>query len=74
MIPGQELAADTWPLLHAIQPFPPRYGYEEYAQRQPDIGTVLDVNRSYPNRRWDLSGGVAGWQGAARNVGVEDVW
>jgi hypothetical protein len=73
MIPGDEIAAQVRPPI-PIQPFPPRYGYEEYPQRQADIGTVLDVDRSYPNQRWNISGGVAGWQGSARNVGVEDVW
>src|SRR5215467_7328038 len=74
LIPGDEIAAETRPPLPMIQPFPPRYGYADYQERQATIGEVLDVDRSYPNRRWDLSGGVAGWQGAARNVGVADVW
>lgn len=73
MIPGDEIVATVRPPIH-LDPFPPRYGYTPYQDRQSDISQVLDVNRSYPNRRWDLSGGVAGWQGAARNVGVEDVW
>jgi len=73
MIPGEEVVAETRPPLD-IDPFPPRYGYPPYEQRQSSIEEVLDVNRSYPNRRWDLSGGVAGIQTSARNVGVEDVW
>ena len=74
MIPGEEIVASVRPPLPQIQPFPPRYGYVDYPDRQATIGEVLDVARSYPNQRWNLSGGVAGWQGAARNVGVEDVW
>jgi hypothetical protein len=75
MIPGDEIVATVRPPIPTLgDPFPPRYGYPDYQERQADISQVLDVNRSYPNRRWDLSGGVAGWQGAARNVGVEDVW
>jgi hypothetical protein len=75
MIPGQEIVAEVRPPIPTLgDPFPPRYGYAPYQDRQATIQEALDVNRSYPNRRWDLSGGVAGWQGAARNVGVEDVW
>lgn len=73
MIPGDEIVAEVRPPIY-LDPWPPRYGYAPYQERQADIEQVLDVDRSYPNRRWDLSGGVAGWQGAARNVGVEDVW
>jgi hypothetical protein len=73
MIPGEELVAEVRPPI-ALHTFPPRFGYLDYQDRQATIEQVLDVNRSYPNKRWDLSGGVAGWQGAARNVGVEDVW
>src|SRR5215831_17747986 len=73
MIPGDEIVATVRPPIY-LDPFPPRYGYAPYQDRQDGIDQVLDVDRSYPNRRWDLSGGVAGWQGAARNVGVEDVW
>jgi len=73
LIPGDEIVAEVCPPIPLI-PFPPRFGYMPYQERQPDIREVLDVDRSYPNRRWDLSGGIAGWQGAARNVGVEDVW
>ena len=74
MIPGDEIVAEVRPPI-CLEPFPPRYGYPSYQERQDSIEEVLDVNRSYPpNRRWDLSGGVAGWQGAARNVGQEDVW
>lgn len=74
LIPGQELAAEVRPPLPQIIPWRPRYGYPSYQERQADIQEVLDVDRSYPNRRWDLSGGVAGWQGAARNIGTQDVW
>ena len=76
MIPGDEIVAEVRPPIATLgYPFPPRYGYLDYPDRQAGIDEVLDVNRSYPpNQRWDLSGGVAGWQGAARNVGVEDVW
>ena len=73
MIPGNEIVAEVRPPI-ALEPFPPRYGYEDYEDRQATIGEVLDMPNSYPNKRWDLSGGVAGWQGAARNVGVEEVW
>lgn len=74
MIPGQELAAGVRPPLPQIQPFPPRYGYPTYPDRQPGIEVAFTADRAYPNARYELSGGVAGWQGAARNVGVEDVW
>lgn len=76
LIPGDEIVAEVRPPIATLgEPWPPRYGYLDYQDRQATITQVLDVNRSYPpNRRWDLSGGVAGWQGAARNVGVEDVW
>jgi hypothetical protein len=73
MIPGEEIVAETHPPL-SLEPFPPRFGYVDYERRQPTIEEVLDVDRSYPNRRWDTSGGIAGIQTAARNVGVEDVW
>jgi hypothetical protein len=73
MVPAEEIA-QIRPPLPQIDPFPPRYGYADYPDRQPGIGLVLDVDRYYRNRRDDISGGVAGWQGAARNVGVEDVW
>lgn len=72
-VPGP-VVAQIRPPLPQIDPFPPRYGYEDYPDRQPGIDVVLDVDRYYPNRRDELSGGVAGWQGAARNIGVEDVW
>lgn len=74
MIPGDEIVASVRPPLPMIQPFPPRYGYADYQERQATIDEVLDVGRSYPNRRWDLSGGVAAYQASARNVGVQDVW
>jgi hypothetical protein len=75
LIPGDEIVAEVRPPIATLgDSFPPRYGYMDYQERQPSITQVLDVDRSYPNQRWDLSGGVAGWQGAARNVGVEDVW
>lgn len=72
LVPGAEVVASVPPL--PLEPFPPRFGYLSYQARQAGIEEVLDINRSYANRRWDLSGGVAGFQGAARNVGVADVW
>lgn len=72
-IPGAEIAAIR-PALPQIIPFRPRFGYESYPDRQPGITVVLNVDRYYQNRRDDLSGGVAGAQASARNVGVEDVW
>lgn len=73
MIPGDELAATVRPPFN-IDPFPPRYGYPDYQDRQPGIEVAFSADRNYPNARYELSGGVAGYQGAARNVGVEDVW
>lgn len=73
MVPGEELVATVRPPLF-VQPFPPRYGYADYQERQASIGEVLDVDRYYPNARYDLSGGVAGYQASARNVGVAEVW
>lgn len=75
MIPGDEIVATVRPPLPFIQPFPPRYGYVDYPDRQATIDQVFGQDR-FPltNARYDLSGGVAGWQGAARNIGVEDVW
>jgi hypothetical protein len=73
LVPGEELVTTVRPPLN-LDPWPPRYGYLDYVDRQAGIDEVLDVNRSYPNRRWDLSGGIAGIQESARNVGVQDVW
>ena len=72
-VPGAEIAAIRPPLPQIIA-FRPRFGYEDYPDRQPGITVVLNVDRYYQNRRDDLSGGVAGWQASARNVGSEDVW
>lgn len=75
MIPGSEIVATVRPPIMTLgYPFPPRWGYPSYPDRQAGIDVALDVSRTFPNARYDLSGGVAGWQGAARNVGVEDVW
>lgn len=74
MIPGDEILATVRPPLPQIDPFPPRFGYPDYPDRQPGVDVAFSVDRFYPNARYELSGGVAGWQGAARNVGVEDVW
>jgi hypothetical protein len=74
MVPGAVILAQTRPPLPQIQPFPPRYGYPDYPERQPGIDVAFNVDRAYPNARYELTGGVAGWQGAARNVGVNDVW
>jgi hypothetical protein len=75
MVPGQELVADVRPRIATLGlPFPPRWGFPSYQDRQSGIDQVLDAQRVFQTRRYDLSGGVAGWQGAARNVGVEDVW
>ena len=73
-IPGDVIQATVRPPLPQIQPFPPRFGYPDYPDRQPGIDMALSVDRFYPNARYELSGGVAGAQASARNVGVEDVW
>src|SRR5262252_6429290 len=67
-IPGQVLQQQVRPNIPNIDPFPPRWGYPSYTERQAGIEDALDVPRSYRNRRDDLSGGVAGMQSAARNV------
>jgi hypothetical protein len=73
-IPGAIIQAQVRPPLPQIDPFRPRFGYPDYPDRQADITQVLNVDRYYRNRRDDVSGGVQGWQSAARNVGVHDVW
>jgi hypothetical protein len=73
-IPGSVIQATVRPPLPQIDPFPPRYGYPTYQERQMEIGEVFSVDRYLPNNRYALSGGVAGAQAAARNVGVADVW
>lgn len=70
-IPADEVAEIRPPL--PIDPFPPRFGYPDYPERQPIISEVLDVDRYYLNRRDDISGGVQGWQSGARNTESE-VW
>jgi hypothetical protein len=72
-IPGQVLQAQVRPNIPNIIPFRQRYGYPPYQYRQFGIEQTLDVPRAYQNRRFDLSGGVPSFQGAARNVGG-DVW
>jgi hypothetical protein len=62
------------PPLPQIIPFPPRFGYQGYDERQVGIEQVIYIDRFYPTRRMDLSGGVVGWQSASRNVGNNDVW
>lgn len=74
MIPGQVLVETVRPPLPQIQPFPLRFGYPSYQDRQPGVDVAFSVDRFYPNARYELSGGVAGAQASARNVGVEDVW
>jgi hypothetical protein len=73
-IPGPVIQATVRPPLPQIIPFPPRFGYPDYPDRQPGIDMAFKVDRFYPNARYELSGGVAGAQASARNVGVEDVW
>jgi len=75
MIPGQELVAEVRPPIATLGvPFPPRWGFPTYPERQAGIDECLDAQRNFMNQRYALSGGVSGWQGAARNVGVEEVW
>ena len=73
-VPGAVLQAKVRPPLPQIDPFPPRFGYPDYPERQPGISVAFATDRAYPNARYELSGGVAGVQGAARNVGMQDVW
>lgn len=73
LIPGDEIQATVAPLWF-VDVWPQRYGYPSYPERQAGIDLVLNADRVFGNRRWDLSGGVAGAQAAARNVGVSDVW
>ena len=64
-LPGHELADIVRPPL-MINPFPPRYGYD---QRVPTIYDVMDVERSYtePRVSW-YSGSPAGYEGTSRNT------
>lgn len=73
-IPGPVIQATVKPPLPQIIPFPPRFGYPDYPDRQPGISMAFSVDRFYPSARYELTGGVAGVQGAARNVGMEEVW
>jgi hypothetical protein len=73
-IPGSVIQATVRPPLPQIIPFPPRFGYPDYPDRQPGIRVAFSVDRAYPNARYELTGGVAGAQASARNVGMEDVW
>jgi hypothetical protein len=73
-IPGAVLAEKIRPPIPGISSFPPRFGWPSYQDRQANMNEVLDVDRFYRNRRDDVSGGVQGWQAAARNIGVADVW
>lgn len=72
-IPGDEIVATVRPPIF-VQMFPPRYGYPDYQDRQPGVDVAFTADRAYVNARYALTGGVAGAQGSARNVGVEDVW
>lgn len=65
-LPGSELADMVRPPLAQINPFPPRYGYD---QRVPTIYDVMDVNRTYTDSRisW-YSGSPAGYEGTSRNT------
>ena len=66
--PGATLQRDTHPPLPQIVPFPARYGYPSFAERQPTLGGVLDVLRLYGDAQDDRSGGPGGYQAASRNV------
>lgn len=67
-IPGAVLQAEVKPPLPQVHPFPPRFGYPSYQERQFDVDTVLNFPRAYRNRQDDTSGGVAGIQSSARNT------
>lgn len=67
-IPGDVLAAQVRPPMDII-PFPPRFGYPSYQERQATLGQVLNEQRNYRNRRYDISGGPADIQASARNAG-----
>ena len=67
-IPGSVLQAEVRPNLPMVHPFPPRFGYPDYRDRQWNIDTALNFPRSYRNRQDDISGGVAGIQAGARNT------
>lgn len=64
--PGAEMAAMAQPPLPQINPFPPRFGYD---QKVPGILDIIDVSRNYTQSRvtW-FSGGVAGYDGTSRNT------
>ena len=62
-IPGAVLAEQVRPPLPQIDPWRPRYGYE---QRAMGVGDVLALNRLYDDRRWAWTGGPHDWQGSAR--------
>lgn len=72
-IPG-DVIRQIRPPLPYINPFPARFGYPDYAQRQPGIRTALDLPYSYMNRRDDISGGPATIESSARNVSAAGNW
>jgi hypothetical protein len=60
--PGVDLAG-LRPPLPQIDPWRPRWGYDQHA---PTILEVLAVNRLYDDRRYAWSGGPHDWQGSSR--------
>jgi hypothetical protein len=60
--PGAVLAG-LRPPLPQIDPWRPRYGYDDRAL---GIRDVLALDRLYDDRRWAWSGGPHDWQGSAR--------
>ncbi|HET7110176.1 MAG TPA: hypothetical protein VFI41_04850 [Gemmatimonadales bacterium] len=61
-VPGEQLAALA-PPLPQIDPWRPRYGYD---QRAMGVRDVLALDRLYPDRRDAWTGGPHDWQGSAR--------
>jgi hypothetical protein len=68
-VPADVLRMQQAPLPQIV-PFPARYGYPTYSQRQPGVAAVLDSARLYGDNRNQTSGGVASIDGSARNVNM----
>lgn len=64
-IPGADLQKYVRPPLPQVQLFPPRFGY---GVEQPGIRDVIDVDRVFPSRITDYSGGPGSYSGSSVNT------